>query len=156
VSESFELPNAVDLPAPSHLSWGWVLLLNVFTGGVFGAFWMLQISRWVRRVRGVSNAYGWAYVYLVVAVLSASYEVSALFKGAHEYLHGYLDAASCILFLVVAFLLQGEMEERPIALSLSSVMTFFFAPVYFQYHLQTFGERDGVVPGKTLKLSTPD
>lgn len=35
--------------------------------------------------------------------------------------------------------MKSEMEAQPIELSLSGVMTFLFAPFYFQYNLQDYG-----------------
>jgi hypothetical protein len=124
------------------MHWGWVLLLQFVTGGLFGAVWMLIIARWVKRVSGRSVAYGWAWVYVVVATVSLT---ATLCARADDWVNG----ATAILYFVVAFLLQGDLEEKPIALQLSGVMTFFFAPIYFQYHLQTFGlsERELSITG---------
>lgn len=139
-----ELPNAWDMQRPPRLHWGWVLFLNMFTGGIFGAFWMLLIARWVKRVRGHSNAHGWAVVYLVFAVLGIGEACAS--RGES----GFSGGASFILYFVVAFLLQGELQEAPIGLSLSSVMVFFFAPIYFQYFLHDFGDRSMSRAGRLI------
>jgi hypothetical protein len=43
--------------------------------------------------------------------------------------------SSVVLYVASAFSLKGALEERPIDIPLSGVMTFLFAPIYFQYHL---------------------
>jgi hypothetical protein len=118
------------------MHWGWVLLLNCVTGGVFGAVWMLAIAQWVRRVRGKSVAYGWAWGFTVISAVN-------LAQGLSWRVLASADVAATVLYIVVAFLLKAELEDKPIMLPLSGVMTFFFAPVYFQYHLQEFGMRKG-------------
>jgi len=40
-----------------------------------------------------------------------------------------------VLYIVAAFTLKGALEEKPIDIPLSGVMTFFFSATYFQYHL---------------------
>ena len=41
-------------------------------------------------------------------------------------------------YLAGIFTLKGALEADPIDIPLSGVMTFFFAPIYFQYHLYDY------------------
>jgi hypothetical protein len=50
----------------------------------------------------------------------------------------YLEGLLAGVYLVSIFALQQELEEAIPGMRLSGAMTFFFGPVYFQYHLQRF------------------
>jgi hypothetical protein len=131
--EMFQLPDdrhePGTLPSPPTLHWAWVLVLSLITGFIFYAVWLFIQARWVRKVRGTSNAYGWSFVYILFAVIENAGDLSG---HSSDYVHG----AILILYLVTGFLLKGELEDPEIGLSLSSTMTFFFGAIYFQYFLR--------------------
>jgi len=153
MAEFVELAEVAELPTPPRLHWGWVLLLTILTGGIFAAFWMLTISRWLQRIRGVSQANGWAWVFMVAACVNFVFDLPFL-PSNYSGTVGFLDGATFVLYVVVAFMLQGELEEPPIGLRLSGAMVFFFAPIYFQYHLHQFGDRYANSEGKVLFRSS--
>lgn len=133
-------------PAPPRLHWGWVLVLSIVTFGIFGVLWMVVVGWWVRKVTHCAAAFWWPLAYtlvLPVAVLLGVAGVVAARMGAdpiavQTYTAAASDVmrlASVVLYFVAAFGLRQELEAAPIDIPLSGVMTFFFAPYYFQYHL---------------------
>jgi hypothetical protein len=43
-----------------------------------------------------------------------------------------------ILRIANLFILRSELMNEPISIHLSAPMTFFFGPIYFQYHLRDY------------------
>ena len=133
---------------PPRLRWGWVLAFSCLTGGWFGGFWFLRQAKWSRAVRGASNAYAWAIIYLVFLTIDLPFTIVQLANIAHMHVilptgapnGDFLAGAMCILYPVVGFALQSEFEEAPIHLNLSGWMVFFWGPVYLQFWLDRLGK----------------
>jgi len=53
-------------------------------------------------------------------------------------LSGLSRLAGIVLYIAAAYTLRSQLESSPINIPLGGVMTFFFAVIYFQYHLQDF------------------
>jgi hypothetical protein len=142
------------VPDPPRLHWGWVLLLSVITFGVFGSIWLIVQANWVRKVRGRSNALRWAIAYVsaipalflfavvigVVGALIHWQNVQAAVSSAAVFVR--LAVLVCWIFAI--FTLSSELSEEPIGIPLVGVMTFFFGPIYFQYHLQDYQVTEAV------------
>jgi len=152
------------MPSPPRLHWGWVLAICIVTLGVFAAVWMLVQSNWSRKVRGRSRAFVMGIIYwITIPVGMLLVFMFALVGGfmhidiqpGIEMLTMGMKLILYVLPVIWAFTLRSELEADPIGMSLSGVMTFFFASIYFQYHLFDFeavegrGEWDG-----TLGLSS--
>ena len=124
-----------ELVQPPRLNWKWVMLLNVLTVGVFGAFWLVIQADWVRRVRSGELALGLAIASLVLEVIAVVEWV------AHR--HGQLGDFQSTLYWAVwiacVYMLRWELEGEPIGLSLGWFMPLFFGPVYFQYRIADLG-----------------
>ena len=135
-----------NFPAPPRLHWGIVFALSVVTIGLFGMVWMVVQANWVKKVTGNGRAFWWCLAYLISFPLLfvAAVAMGAVLGLMHqvELAHQLSGTISLVVRLVMfvlyiggAFTLKGELEERPIDIPLSGVMTFLFAPTYFQYHL---------------------
>lgn len=137
------------LPAPPRLHWGWVFALTLVTFGIFAPVWLVVQSLWVKRATQNAKPFGWCLAYLLVLPATV---VLAMIAGFAQALGGaagtmaqvmsmflaLLQFAGFVIYLVAVFTLKGALEAQPIDIPLSGVMTFFFAPFYFQYHLYDY------------------
>jgi hypothetical protein len=140
------------LHQPPRLHWGWVLALSAVTLGVFGMIWLLVQARWAKRVRGHGRAFWWALAYLlyipgafvlggIVGLICAAAHVP--FSQVSGALQLIVRAAGYGIYIWTIFTLRSELASSPINLPLGGIMTFFFGPIYFQYHLYDYGELGG-------------
>ena len=133
---------------PWRLHWGWVLALSIFTGLLFYGVWLIVQSHWSRKMRGRSLAFPLA-IFLFAAQLGSIfllpghyYHLLCVFgfyitdNASDLYAAGWLFAI--LLRIAHLFILRAELSGNPISIDLSKPMTFFFGPVYFQYHLQDY------------------
>ena len=150
-------------PRPPRLHWGWVLGLNIITVGFFGMVWMFVQAIWTRRVTGRNKAFKWTLAYLLyipaiffVAVLVglAAMNSSTPVESLETPFQVFARLGGIVLYLFAAFTLKQELEWEPIGIPLGGVMTFLFAPVYFQYFLHDYRKAPSFGEG-TLNLSQP-
>jgi hypothetical protein len=137
------------LPAPPRLHWGWVLALSIVTIGIFGIIWIAVQSYWVKKATKNGKPFAWSLAYLIflafVFVLAVTVDaltgMGKLGDNAAN-LKVLVDLTTrlggLVLYLASAYTLKGALEAEPIDIPLSGVMTFFFATVYFQYHLYDY------------------
>lgn len=137
------------VPAPPRLHWGWVLVLSVVTLGVFGMVWMVVVGWWIKKATNQAAAFWWSLVYMLVVplglVLGVAGAVMTRIAGNTLAVVDFrtistalIRLASFLLYLVAAFGTKSLLEVPPIDIPLSGVMTFLFAPIYFQYHLHDY------------------
>jgi hypothetical protein len=143
---------AVPYPDAPNLSWGLVLLISIFTCGIFSFIWMFVQASWMRKVNANSKAifyYIAAIVVYVISIFAHVEKVIAVRNGSSAGIFTALYIVSAlayaVLFLTGVFTLRADLEEHfngpePVGLSLSGVMTFFFNVLYFQYHLTRINE----------------
>jgi hypothetical protein len=151
------------MPQPPRLHWGLVLALSLVTLGLFGVVWLFVQAIWVKRVTGRNKAFGWTLAYLLylpamlfLGIVGGLVAVatSTPVESITEPLQLFARLAGIILYLFAAFTLKGELEADPVGVPLGGVMTFLFAPVYFQYFLYDYGP-DPSIRGGSLNLSRP-
>jgi hypothetical protein len=123
---------------PPRLHWALVLIFSLLTLGLFSYIWFFVQARWVKRVQGMSYAYGWTILCIVLWSVSLLDYLSRLVADNWSSSSRYLEGLLAGVYLVSIFALQQELEEAIPGMRLSGAMTFFFGPVYFQYHLQRF------------------
>jgi hypothetical protein len=156
------------LPTPPRLHWGWLLVLNVLTRGLFSAVWLLVQANWVRKVRGRSTAFTWAIIHLcffpfifvggiflgaLFGFLGRDYSLTSPLVESYQV---FVVIGILVLYYGTTFILRSELEAEPIGMSLGGGMTFFFGTIYFQYHLRDFEFADGTPKGSgMLNLSQP-
>jgi len=141
------LPYSRPLPQPPRLHWGFVLLFNIITLGIFEPIWLIVQANWVRKVRGRSKAMTWAIAYaailpvLFIAVVSLGIANGISGRTTNDLVEPLtllFRVAIIIIRIGAVYSLRGELEEKPIELQTGGVMTFFFGSTYFQYHLHDF------------------
>ena len=144
---AYATPMAQQYPPPPSLHWGVVLLLTVFTCGIFALVWLVVEMLWIKKVKPdtKSATYLTIAVCLWLALIGFGFYrgvVAASTGQASPGLQGIsllLNLAYIVAHLFTVFTMKSDLEEHfnsaePIGLSLSGVMTFFFAVFYFQYH----------------------
>ena len=136
-------------PDPPNLHWVLVLVIGFFTCGLFWIVWNFVQAVWMRRVNPRSNGL-WFYIGSAVLSFGGSFVRVGLMaaSGFHNPYLGLgipIGLISIVLNELGFFDIRRSMEEHyngpePIGLSLSGVMTFFFGPFYFQYHMSRINE----------------
>lgn len=136
-------------PDPPNLHWALVLVIGIFTCGLFLLAWDIVQAVWMRRVNARSNA---LIFYIVGDVLNLGGSFVRMMMIAASAMHQrYLGLAlpigliSFVLIEVARFDMRRSMEEHyngpePIGLALGPIMTFFFGSLYFQYHMTRINE----------------
>jgi GYF domain 2 len=148
--------NLVAYPDAPNLSWGIVLLLEIFTCSLFRWVWNLVLAAWLKRVLPNSKAilfYAVATVLACFEIVLSSHSRVVLQPGVHWWVTYYtghplrniLSLTGWIVRLIARFTMRSELEQHfntaePVGLRLSGVMTFFFGGLYFQYHLNRINE----------------
>lgn len=136
-------------PDPPNLHWALVLVIGLFTCGLFAVVWEFVQAAWMRKVNQRSNALFLYIAYAVIAYGGGIFRfilmMSTGFRNPFLALALPVSLISVVLVELAFFDMRRSMEEHfngpePIGLSLSGVMTFFFGPLYFQYHMTRINE----------------
>jgi hypothetical protein len=146
-------PGAAALyPDPPNLHWALVLVIGIFTCGLFSIVWMFVQAAWMRKVNPNSKALFYYIAAIVLYPVLIGLEIASYVavkngtpSGVFSALYLVCALAVFVLMLVAIFTMRSDMEEHfngpePIGLSLSGVMTFFFSIYYFQYHFSRINE----------------
>ena len=140
---------AARYPDPPNLHWALVLVIGIFTCGLFGVVWNFVQAIWMRKVNPRSNALFLYIAYTVLAYGGGIVRFALIAASGFHNLYngiGFLVGLFSFVLVELAFFdMRRSMEEHfngpePIGLSLSGVMTFFFGPFYFQYHFTRINE----------------
>lgn len=142
-------PAAGVYPDPPNLHWALVLVIGVFTCWLFLLVWNFVQAAWMRKVNLRSNAL-WFYIAATVISFGGSFVRIGLMaaSGFHNPYLGIGVPVGLISFVLSElgfFDMRRSMLEHyngpePIGLTLSPVMTFFFGPLYLQYHMSRINE----------------
>jgi hypothetical protein len=145
-------------PDAPNLHWGLVLLFSFLTCFLFTIIWDIVIAAWVKKIKPDSKSLYWYIAVLVLFVvrmfLGVALMGSIMRHGMVDPNHvtigagfigiaaitSLLGLAMVVCVIVANFVKRGDLLEHfngpePVGLRLSGVMTFFFEPWYFQYHL---------------------
>lgn len=140
-------PVVKPMPDPVRLHWGWVFGLSVITFGFFGSIWLLVMAIWAKKVSGRASALYWsiAYVLYIPGMFFLGVIAGVIALVMHTDVHSliaplqlFARIAGIGLYVGAAYSLKSILEAEPINIPLGGVMTFLFAPYYFQYHLFDF------------------
>jgi hypothetical protein len=129
-------------PIPPDFHWALVLLIGCVTCFLFLWAWLIVEAAWIRKIKPQSK--GLLFVLLSLACsLVRAVEVSWL--SAQSPFSVLLSLAGIVLIIVGVFTMRSDLEDyynttENIGLSLSGVMTFFFAVFYFQHHFSRIAE----------------
>lgn len=134
-------------PDPPNLHWALLLVIGIFTCGLFVVAWDIVQAVWMRRVNPRSNA---LFLYIAGDVLNFGGSIflrSGMVGGLHYSLGFGLPVGLITLILIefARFDMRRSLEENyngpePIGLTLGPIMTFFFGSLYFQYHMTRIHE----------------
>jgi hypothetical protein len=149
----YAAPVGSQYPPPPNLHWALVLLFTFLTCGVFSMIWLIVETVWLKKVKPDSK--GVRYLTITVAlwilmiVLAVAEGVAVGSSGRLQPglrgIVGLLDIGYIVFYLIAIFAMRSDIEDHfntaePVGLSLSGVMTFFFAVFYFQYHFTRINE----------------
>jgi hypothetical protein len=124
---------AATVKPPPGLHWGWVLLVSVFTAGLFYIVWAFVQAVWVRKLDGKSNALQLLVVYLVLTIIGESVADSAA-KDSPLVLAGVLLSLAGMVVSIVAYFSMRRTLAAHYDVKLSWWMTLIFNVLYFQHH----------------------
>lgn len=131
-----------NMTRPPRLHWGWVFLLNIITLSFFGMVWLIVQSNWVRKTTGKKKAFVWAILHASIVpayiVLATGMALLGFTDMTADSAEGLLRLIIMIFWTITVFVLRSELESPEIGIPLGGIMTFFFGPIYFQYHLQDY------------------
>ncbi len=138
-------------PVPPDLHWALVLIISMFTFGLFGLVWIFVESSFVKKIdpRNISRA-----LFIVAFLLDFAYVGLLVFAGLAgggndvqviAAMGSLIGLAIAVCALVAIFKMRGSLVQyyntvEPIGLKLSGVMTFFFNIYYFQHHFTRIAE----------------
>jgi hypothetical protein len=126
-----------------------VFVLSLVTVGLFGSVWMVVVGWWIKRASGNGKPFWWSLVYALsipgAALVGFAGGVVAMMAGGAHAVNQFgaviglvMRLVGIVLYILAAFTTKSGMEAQPIDIPLGGVMTFFFAPIYFQYHLYDY------------------
>ncbi|MDP9039371.1 MAG: DUF4339 domain-containing protein [Acidobacteriota bacterium] len=131
-------------PDPPNLHWALVLVIGLFTCGLFLLAWDIVQAVWMRRVNRRSHA---LFLYLAADVVNfgGTFARMMLIAGSlvHQQYVGLALPVGLITFTLIElarFDMRRDLQEHyngpePVGLMLGPIMTFFFGSLYFQYHM---------------------
>jgi hypothetical protein len=132
-------------PDAPNLHWGLVLLISIFTCGVFSVIWDFVQVLWMKRIEPGTKAFPYFIGYVVASFASGAFSAGASMmahSGHHRgsALEGLIALASFVLMILYRFAMRDSLERHfngaePFGLRLGPIMTFFFGGLYFQYHI---------------------
>ena len=132
---------------PPDFHWALVLLIGVFTCGLFNYAWLIVEAAFVRKLK--SDSKGLLFMILAVSTLFVGGFVNgvltAINHGESNPFGGLVTIAGIVLYLVGVFQMKSDLEDyynstEPINLRLSGVMVFFFNVYYFQHHFSRIAQ----------------
>jgi len=134
-------------PTPPDFHWALVLLIGIFSCGLFLSAWMIVEAAYVRKIKSDSKG-----MFLIIAAVAGSYLGGFINGFISGFNHTDPQPTATLIWLVFAaiglvgaFQMKSDLEEyyntaEPINLQLSGVMTFFFAVFYFQHHFSRIAQ----------------
>ena len=139
-------------PSPPDLNWGLLLLLDIFTCGLFGTAWSIVQAAWFKKIRPGTKVLVYYCITAFLSLVNTGHSAQSVSDNMHHHIHthpdfggGLVSLLYLVLILVARFTFRAELEEHyntaePVGLRLSGVMTFFFGNLYFQYHFNRINE----------------
>jgi hypothetical protein len=114
--------------------------------GIFGMVWLLVQANWVKKVTRNARPFAWCLAHLLtlatlyllaftVGIVGGMTHQANLVQPVIALVIPLFQIALLVVYIVASFSLKGALEAEPIDIPLGGIMTFFFAPIYFQYHL---------------------
>jgi hypothetical protein len=132
---------------PPDFHWALVLLIGVFTCGLFNYAWLIVEAAFVKKLKPESK--GLLFIILATAVLIGggfiNGVITAMNHGDRNPFGSLITIAGIVLYLVGVFQMKSDLEDHynstePIHLRLNGAMVFFFNVYYFQHHFSRIAQ----------------
>jgi hypothetical protein len=132
---------------PPDFHWALVLLIGVFTCGLFNYAWLIVEAAFVRKLKSESK--GLLFIIIATSVLIGggfiNGVITAMNHGEGNPFGALITIAGFVLYLVGVFQMKSDLEDyynsvEPINLHLNGGMVFFFNVYYFQYHFSRIAQ----------------
>jgi len=131
---------------PPDFHWGLVLLIGIFTCGLFNYAWLIVEAAFVRKLKTESQ--GLLFTILATAVLLLGGFANGVITAINHEPTPFgplITIVGVVLYLVGVFKMKSDLEDyynstENIYLQLSGIMVFFFNVYYFQYHLSRIAQ----------------
>ncbi len=150
-------------PLPPGMNWILVLVLALFTCGIFGFVYLFIQAGWVQKIDPQSKgkkfltlmlaAYGLVIGLIVVGAVITAMAPDSFIGPMISILSPIGNLAFLVLYILGVFNMRTSLEGyfnavEPINLKLNPILTFFFAIYYFQYHFNriTTWKTTGTLP----------
>jgi GYF domain 2 len=138
-------------PDPPNLHWALVLLIDLFTCGLFQVIWNFVMAAWLKRVQPNTKAvlyYALGYGLLLISSgLSFPFYIAAMhhIQSPPHLGAGLLGLIAWVFRLVARFSVKASLEEHfngpePIGYTMNPVLLFFFGGLYIQSELTRISE----------------
>lgn len=135
-----------------NLHWALLLLIEIFTLGIFNLVWALVLANWARKLDKDNNTLIMIALYPAGAISAGI--IAAVTGGSDSPLAGLstiIQLGTWIVYLIGIFKIKSAMEEyynstENFGLRLSGVMTFFFSTIYLQYHVNQLSKFKATAP----------
>jgi hypothetical protein len=138
-------------PDPPNLHWALVLLIDLFTCGLFQIIWNFVIAAWLKRVQPNSKALlyyaiGYGLLLLYSGGSFPIFLAQLHHTGVHHHFGaGLLGLIAWAFRLVARFGVKASLEEHfngpePIGYTMNPVLLFFFGGLYIQSELSRITE----------------
>lgn len=132
-------------PDPPNLHWALVLVLAIFSCGLFAVIWDFVQVLWMKRVEPQTRAFPYFITYALLSFINGGLSMRASAIAMHEgHRHAsplsiLMSIAVFVLVILYRFSMRDSLERHfnsaePLGLQLGPIMTFFFGGLYFQYH----------------------
>lgn len=132
-------------PDPPNLHWALVLVLAIFSCGVFAVIWDFVQVLWMKRIEPQTKAFPYFIAYVILSFvnggISARASALAMHGGPHHAspVSILISIVVFVLVILYRFSMRDSLERHfntaePLGLRLGPIMTFFFGGLYFQYH----------------------
>jgi hypothetical protein len=126
------------LVAPPGLHWFLLLILHAVTLYYFpfGLLWAIWQARWAKKATQNNHSWLWLVAACIVLLLTGTLREMGT---DYQSMAGLLSLIMAVCYQIGNFGVKHSMETyyksiEPMGLNLSGGMTFFFGPIYFQYH----------------------
>jgi succinate dehydrogenase hydrophobic anchor subunit len=130
-------------PAPPDFHWALVLLIGIFTCGLFTSAWLIVEAAWIRKIKPDSRALFYI-IFAIICVYIGRFMIG-FYRTEPDPWGLLVLLAGVVLYYFGVYGMRSDLEDyyttvERINLQLSGVMVFFFAVYYFQHHFSRIAQ----------------
>jgi uncharacterized protein DUF4339 len=131
---------------PPDFHWALVLLIGVFTCGLFNYAWLIVEAAFVKKLKSESK--GLLFIILATSILIGGSFINGVVTAMNHVSSPFaplISIAGFVLYMVGVFQMKSDLEDyynstEPIHLRLNGAMVFFFNVYYFQHHFSRIAQ----------------